>query len=76
MNFVYIVIHTHQLPGGNDDIKFIGVYANHASAEEAVKRASLKTGFSETKDGFFIEGYQVGKDHWMEGFFTYVPDEK
>jgi hypothetical protein len=63
------------LPEGHDDIKFIGVYDSQKSAENTVKRASLKAGFSEAKDGFFIEGYQPGKDHWTEGFFTYFPDK-
>ncbi|WP_434575870.1 hypothetical protein [Pseudomonas sp. Z3-6] len=63
MNFVYIVIHTHQMPDRNDDIKFIGVYADHASAEEAVKRASLKTGFSETKDEVFSPMHQMKNRH-------------
>ena len=75
MNVVYIVTHGHELPDGHDDIKFIGIYDSQESAEAAVKRASLKAGFSETKDGFFIEGYQLGKDHWTEGFFTYLPDK-
>ncbi|POF41097.1 hypothetical protein B0D71_17830 [Pseudomonas laurylsulfativorans] len=73
MSIVYIVTHTHELPSGNEDIKFIGVYDSQESAEEAVKRACLKAGFSETQDGFFIESYQLGKDHWTDGFFTYMP---
>jgi hypothetical protein len=75
MNTVYIVTHTHQLPDGHDDIKFIGVYDSQEFAEDAVKRAGLKVGFSETRDGFFIGGYQLGKDHWTEGFFTYIPSD-
>jgi hypothetical protein len=73
MNTVYIVTHTHELPDGHEDIKFIGVYDSLESAEEAVKRASLKSGFFDTQEGFFVEGYQLGKDHWTEGFYTYVP---
>jgi hypothetical protein len=75
MDIVYIVTHTHELPGGQEDIKFIGVYGSNESAEKAVERASVKAGFAETKEGFFIEGYQLGKDHWTEGFFTYTPGE-
>ncbi|MHC8347907.1 DUF7336 domain-containing protein [Pseudomonas sp. RT4P38] len=75
MSIVYIVTHTNELPNGQDDIKFIGVYESQTSAEDAVKRASLRAGFSENKDGFFIECFELGKDHWTEGFFTYVPGE-
>lgn len=75
MDVVFIVTHTHELPDGQDDIKFIGVYNSQKSAEDAVERASLKAGFSENKEGFFIEKYQLGKDHWTEGFFTYNPED-
>lgn len=73
MNVVYIVTHTNELPNGHDDIKFIGVYESKESAEKAVKRSECKAGFSQAKNGFFIEEYQLGKDHWEEGFFTYIP---
>ncbi|MGH8422789.1 MAG: hypothetical protein ACRER3_10610 [Pseudomonas fluorescens] len=75
MNIVYTATHTHKLPNGHDDIKFIGVYDSRESAADAVKRASLKAGFSEAEAGFFIESYQLGKDHWTEGFFTYLSDK-
>ncbi len=75
MDVVYIVTHTNELPDGQEDIKFIGVYDSKESAEKAVERASLKAGFSETKEGFFVERYQLGKDHWTEGFFTYIPEK-
>lgn len=75
MDVVYIVTHTNELPDGQEDIKFIGVYDSKESAEKAVERESLKAGFSETKEGFFIEGYQLGKDHWTEGFFTHIPEK-
>lgn len=75
MDVVYIVTHTHELPDGQEDIKFIGVYDSSESAEKAVERASLRAGFLESKEGFYIGEYQLGKDHWTEGFFTYLPEE-
>lgn len=57
MTLVYMVTHTHKLPGGQEDIKFIGVYESKETAEKAIERASLKAGFSETKEGFFIGEY-------------------
>ena len=72
MHAVYIVTHAHEMPDGHDDVKFIGVYDSLGSAEAAVQRASVQPGFAQTKDGFHVEEYQLGKDHWKEGFFTYL----
>lgn len=74
MDVVYIVTHAHELPDGLEDIKLIGVYVSRESAENAVERTSQKAGFRETTEGFFIQEYQLGKDHWKEGFFIYIPN--
>ncbi|GJL93137.1 MAG: hypothetical protein DHS20C04_27960 [Hyphococcus sp.] len=58
----------------------IGVYASHAEALDAIARLKLKPGFAEipeivlsgqdAAEGFFVDEYEVGKDHWIEGFVT------
>ena len=65
--------HVHELPSGEDDVKFIGVYLTKADADMAVLRASQLPGFSECPNGFDIQEYEIGKDHWTEGYFTYIP---
>ncbi|TJZ66847.1 DUF7336 domain-containing protein [Chitiniphilus eburneus] len=74
MDSVYILHHVHELPGGEEDVKFIGVYASDAEARLAISRLSEKPGFMDAPDGFDIQKYQVGKDHWVEGYFTYIPE--
>lgn len=46
----------------------------NAEALSAVIRAESSPGFSEAPDGFEISEYEVGKDHWVEGYFTWVPE--
>jgi hypothetical protein len=67
---VYIVQHVHEFDDGSEDIKFIGVYSTHQKAEEAVKRLSTQVGFCETQEGFYIDEYELDKDHWTEGYIT------
>lgn len=84
MKSVYILHHTHALNDGEDDVKLIGVYDSYDSAIEATKRLINASGFcdfpnvlehdSSASDGFLIEKYDIGKDHWQEGFITVVDE--
>ena len=65
---VFILWHVHEHPDAADDEKLIGVYSSRADAEGARSRVSDKTGFAEHPEGFLIEEYVLGKDHWTEGF--------
>lgn len=76
MSNVFVVMHTHMLPDGEEDDKMIGVYATHADAQAAIVRARLRPGFSDCPDGFSIDKYELGKDHWVEGYFTYLPPQE
>jgi hypothetical protein len=69
MDTVYLLWHTH--PGGEDDenAKLIGVYASESEALAAQDRVKDQPGFVLFPDGFLIDAYEVGKDHWVEGFF-------
>ena len=75
MKHVYLVTHVHEFAGGEEDVKFIGVYATERDAEAAVGRAKNLPGFRDSQEGFWIECYELGKDHWCEGFVTWVPDQ-
>jgi hypothetical protein len=70
MKTAFILWHTHVHPAGDEDEKLIGVYATRNDAERAKDRAAKLPGFSANPDGFEIDEYVVGKDHWTEGFET------
>jgi hypothetical protein len=70
MDHVYVVRHEYEGPDGADKGKFIGVYASLEQANAAVKRARRLPGFAARPDGFSVSRYEVGKDHWTEGFVT------
>lgn len=84
---VFVVQHLHTLPSGEEDVKMIGVYSNRQAAEDAVRRLRLQAGFcdfpkiidpltDQESDGFYVEEYEIGKDHWTEGFVTMVGDKE
>ena len=80
MKSVYVVQHLHTLPQGEDDVKMIGVYATREEALEATRRLATQPGFcdlpkvnedsTEDTQGFHVAEYEIGKDHWQEGFAT------
>jgi hypothetical protein len=74
MQKVYVLHHTHELPGGEEDAKLIGIYGSLEEAEAAITRARLLSGFRDIPDGFDIGEYTLGQDHWIEGFVTWVPE--
>ena len=74
MKTVFLLWHTHELP--EEDEKFIGVYESRDAAERAKERTSKLPGFSEHLGGFEISAYEVGKDHWTEGFVTTIDTKK
>ncbi len=70
MEHVFLVQHEHELPGYRDEVKLIGVYATQEDADEAVERLKQHVGFRDHPDGFSVDKYEIGKDHWTEGFVT------
>ena len=68
MKLVFVVQHVHEFEYDTDDIKMIGVYATREDALAAVSRLGTKPGFKETPDGFHISEYELGKDHWEQGY--------
>lgn len=55
-------------------MKFIGVCATQEEADRAVERFKRQPGFKDHPDGFSVDRYEVGKDHWTEGFVTVNPE--
>ena len=71
MATVYVLQHEHDWCG-DDEVKFIGVYAVPADAEAAIRRLRGQPGFRDWPEGFSIDRYEIGVDHWVEGFATMV----
>jgi len=76
MKSVFILWHTHEFPDQEEDSKLIGVYESREAAERAKERAIKQPGFAEHPKGFIVDEYQVGKDHWTEGFVTMYPSKE
>jgi hypothetical protein len=70
---VFVVQHVHELPGGEESVKFIGVYSSEAQAQAAVQRLTPQPGFAETAAGFHVDRYPLDQDHWTEGFVVIDP---
>lgn len=67
---VYLLWHTHVLPGGEEDAKLLGVYTSRPRASAAQNRLALQPGFAESPEGFGICAYILNQDEWREGFVT------
>ena len=77
MKHTFLVQHTHQVPrGGGADVKIIGLYDSASSARLAVQRTKKREGFRDSPGGFAIDRYELGKDHWREGFVPAIYREK
>ncbi len=70
MASVFLLHHISRKDQPDEDVKFIGVYSSKTRAEDAVKRLSRHPGFSEQRQGFEINEYELDRDHWEEGFIT------
>jgi hypothetical protein len=67
MKTVFVLQHSYSV-GDREEVKLIGVYASLAEAEAAVSRLVDQPGFRDYADGFNIDAYEIGQDHWQEGF--------
>jgi|WetSurMetagenome_2_1015567.scaffolds.fasta_scaffold1106955_2 hypothetical protein len=73
---VFILWHIHELADQEDDEKLIGVYATRRGAKLAQARAAKLPGFRRHPQGFIIDEYEIGMDHWTEGFVSLSPGTK
>lgn len=67
------VLHHEYERFGRDESKLIGIYATRADAEAAIGRLRSEPGFRAWPDGFTIGEFELGRDHWTEGFAVMVP---
>jgi hypothetical protein len=69
MDSVFILWHRHETNGDTDE-KLIGVYRTREDAGVAIGRLQDKSGFKDTRDGFEIHEYVLGRDGWTEGYIS------
>ena len=65
--------HVHELGGGEEDAKLIGVYWSRGDAEAAIERVGSQPGFAGTPQGFEICAYRLNEDNWNEGYISVFP---
>ncbi|GAA5215961.1 hypothetical protein ACFSJ3_10265 [Corallincola platygyrae] len=79
MTYVYLLEHLHVIAEGNECVKTLGIYASESEALQAVERLKIQQGFKDfpsvnpdsgEESGFYICRYELGKDHWPEGFVS------
>jgi hypothetical protein len=68
MDTVHLLWYTREWPEGGDTELLIGVYRTEADAKDAVGRFKNQPGFVEYPGGFLAVPYELGRDHWTEGF--------
>jgi hypothetical protein len=66
---VFLLWHSHPTGNGEMNEKLIGVYATEEDASGAIDRIRVQPGFRDYVEGFEINKYEIGKDHWEEGYF-------
>ncbi len=70
MTSAFVLLHVHEVDGGDEQVKFIGLYSSRQKAQEAVARLTMQPGFATAPDGFHIDEYQLDQDHWTEGYIS------
>jgi hypothetical protein len=81
MRSVFVLQHVHFISSGQQDVKLIGVYRSLEAAHAAINRLHNQPGFADHRrlvdpltdddaNGFYIDEYELDKDHWSEGFVT------
>jgi hypothetical protein len=81
MKTVFVLHHLHILPTGEEDTKLIGTYRSLETAHAAIDRLKTQPGFcdhprlidpliDDEESGFYLDEYELDKDHWAEGFVT------
>ena len=68
MDTVWLLWFEQEEQDGDDTELLIGVYRTEADALAAKDRLKSQPGFREHPDGFSTSEYQIGQDHWTEGF--------
>jgi hypothetical protein len=63
--------------GRQEDIKLIETYSSNETARAAIEQFKVQPGFcdyphltDDEESGFYLDEYELDKDHWSEGFVT------
>jgi hypothetical protein len=75
MDTVYLLWYVREWEEGEDTELLIGVYRNEADANAAIGRLKGQPGFVKYPEGFLTVPYELGKDHWTEGFSRMLGDK-
>lgn len=73
MSTAHLLWHVPEGDEYKENAKLIGVYASLDDANAAINRLKMQPGFVDYPEGFETDAYEVGKDHWTEGF-VFVED--
>lgn len=68
MTTAHLLWHVPEGDEYKENAKLIGVYASADDANAAIERLKAQPGFAKYPQGFEVGAYEVGKDHWTEGF--------
>jgi len=73
---VYLLQHSYEYEIYEDikteETKIIGIYSTEENAKMAKAHLRLKKGFNRFPDDcFYIDEYELDKNHWIEGFVTW-----
>jgi len=75
MEAVFILHHIRSDDEHGDDAKLIGVYRTESDARDASERLAHQPVFAEHPNGWHIDRYVLGRDHWEQGFGLAEPAE-
>lgn len=65
---VYVLHHVYEPVDRPEEVKLIGIFSSEDLARSAIGALSHQSGFSEHRDGFEINEWQVDRIGWAEGF--------
>ncbi len=71
MEMVFLLQHSYEL-NGVEDSKIIGIYSSKEIAESIVIKYKELPGFKDYPNEFFIDGYELDKNNWNEGFISSI----
>ncbi len=68
MKKVLVLQHVRVKDADNEDIKMIGVFSTQAIVNACIRDLEIQPGFKDHSGGFSVEGYELDKAEWKEGF--------
>lgn len=71
MRTVFLLQHSYEVDGC-DETKLIGIYSTREKAEAVVSKYKTLAGFRDYPDDcFYVDEYEIDKNHWEEGFISW-----